>query len=148
MRRFLAATLLLIALAGCTVWKDPKHSTWSSASGAEQCERLMWRAFMEKDWTEAEHHLAPAFVGVDPQGRHFDRAGWIERWKAAQIRDLSLGEVSVQPEGADMVVTYELHLEASDAGHDIAPKALRVISVWQQLKRGWIMISQSSTPII
>jgi hypothetical protein len=43
----------------------------------------------------------------------------------------------------DMTVVYELHLEA--AGIPGAAKGFRVISVWQQLKRGWVLISHSAT---
>jgi len=139
---------LIVLLIGCTAWKEPKNKTWDNAPGAEQHERSMWQAMRDKHWTEVEHRLAPMFVGVDPEGQKFDRAGWVEHWKNVQIRDLSLGELSVQPNGADMVITYELHLDAIESGHPFAAKGLRVISVWQELKKGWTLTAQSVTPVM
>ena len=103
----------------------------------------MWQNFRDKDWKDVEHHLAPMFIGVDPEGKKFDRDGWLARWKNVQIRDLSIGEVSVQPNGADMVITYELRLDADS----FAGKTFRVVSVWQEAKKGWILTAQSLTPV-
>src|SRR5258708_34509335 len=144
--RLLASVLLLCLLvSGCTIGKQPKNPSWKGATGAEQYERLLWKAIQEKNWTEVQAHLAPAFVAVLPDGRKLDRAQWIEHWKSQPLRELSLGEVSVQPNGADMVIVYELHLQADGIPAD--GKGIRVVSVWQQLKRGWILISQAATRI-
>jgi Domain of unknown function (DUF4440) len=139
-RWFAISTLLLALTVGC--WKEPSKFNWKSAPGAEQHERLMWQAIREKSWDEVEHHLAPSFVGVSANGQKFDRAGWVEYCKGLQIADLSLGELTVEPNGPDMVVTYDLQLSTTTPGN-----AFRVISVWQQLKGGWVLISQSATPI-
>jgi hypothetical protein len=146
MTRLLIVALLILSVSGCTAWKEPKHQVWKTATGAEQHERLMWQAIQDKDWPGVEQHLAASFAGVDAEGKQLDRAGWVEHWKTAEVTEFSLGEVLVQPGGADMVVTYELHLVAT--GHAQPPKGLRVISVWQELKKGWVLISQSSTPVL
>jgi hypothetical protein len=75
----------------------------------------------------------------------FDRAGWLQLWKSAQVAEFSLGELQVQPEGPDMKVTYILHLPASGGGP--APAGQRVVSVWQQLKTRWLLSATSITPI-
>jgi hypothetical protein len=140
-----AAALCVLALlfaGGCA--GPPKHPTWKNATGAEQYERLMWQAVRDKDWTNFEAHLAPTFVGVNQRGEVLDRAGWIAFWKSAQPADYSLGEVTVEPEGQDMVVTYVLSPSIATAQ---SGTELRVISVWQSTKHGWILISTSSTPI-
>jgi hypothetical protein len=144
--RLLASVLALCLLvSGCTLWKQPKNPSWKNATGSEQYERLMWKSIQEKNWKDAGAHLAPMFVGVSADGRRFDRAGWLEHWKNIEIRDLSLGELTVQSSGADMVVTYELQLQAS--GIPAAAKGFRVVSVWQQLQRGWVLTAQSATVI-
>src|SRR5262249_49944837 len=104
---FVVAVLLI---SGCTIGKEEKHPAWKNATGAEQYERLMWQAIRDKDWKEVEYRLGPTFVGVTPEGQALDRAGWIEYWKGNQVKEFSLGEVSVHPAGADMVVTFVLHL--------------------------------------
>jgi hypothetical protein len=141
--RFLTAFILLssLVLGGC--WKQPRKFTWENAPGAEQYERLMWQSVRSKQWLDVEHHLAPMFVGAGADGRKFDAAGWVEYWKGLQISDFSMDDVTVAPNGVDMVVTYDLHL----TGTSIPSPNLRVISVWQQLKNGWVLISHSETPI-
>src|SRR5262249_17887645 len=104
----LVLVLLMATMFGC-MGGEPKHATWKNATGAEQYERLLWQALRDKDWKEAEYRLAPTFVGVIASGQALDRAGWIAHWQAAQIKEFSLGEVSVQPNGPDMTVAYQLH---------------------------------------
>lgn len=90
-----------------------------------------------------EHHLAPGFIGVAASGEKFDTTGWVGYWKGVQVSDVSLGDLTVRPQGPDMVVAYDLQLKAAA----VPPTQLRVISVWQQLKKGWVLISQSNTPV-
>ena len=90
------AVMLCLLLAGCA--GEPKHATWVNSTGSEQHERLMWKAVQEKDWANFEHHLSATFVGVNAEGKLFDRAGWLEQWKNAPVQDFSVGEIQVQPE--------------------------------------------------
>ena len=132
---------LCLFLAGCA--GEPKHATWVNSTGSEQHERLMWKAVQEKDWANFEHHLSATFVGVNAEGKLFDRAGWLEQWKNAPVQDFSVGEIQVQPEGPDMKVTYILQLQGSGA----ASAGWRVVSIWQQFKKGWVLSATSITPI-
>jgi len=137
-----SSVVIILLLTGCTIGKEPKHPTWKNATGAEQYERLMWQAIRDKDWNEVQYHLAPTFVGVNAKGQSFDREGWVGYWKASPVGDFSLGEVSVQPNGPDMTVTYVIRFNSSNSGI-----AHRVISVWQQNKGGWTLVATSITPI-
>jgi len=128
------AALLFTGCAGA-----PKRATWNSATGGEQYERLMWQAIHQKDWDNIERHLSPTFIGVNPQGQMLDRAGWIAYWKALPAVEYSLGEVAVQPEGADMKVTSVVQLSTGGA--------LRAVSIWQQVKTRWSLTAASLTPI-
>jgi hypothetical protein len=132
-------------IPGCS--GPPKHATWSNATGAEQYERLMWETAHSKDWNAFGHRLAPTFIGVDSSGKAFDRMAWVERWKNARLGAYSLGEVAVQPEGVDMVVSYILDLAPGGTGNADSGERLRVVSVWQQVKAGWIQTACSMTPI-
>jgi ketosteroid isomerase-like protein len=124
----------------------PKHVNWSNATGAEQYERLMWQAIRDKDWKAVEYRLSPTFIGTTPGGQALERNAWVEQWKGAPVADFSLGEVTVQPSGHDMVVTYVLTLTGTPKTAQPAP-ALRVISVWQAVKSGWVLTASSMTPI-
>ncbi len=143
----MSAMLVLLQffiLSGC--FRGSSKPGWSTSSGAEQFEQLMWKAVRDRDWNEVQHHLAPVFVGVNAGGQKFDGAGWVEYWKAAQIKDFSMGDVLVQPEGPDMVVNYTLRLSGT-SGNLLPAGEVRVISVWQQVKNGWVLTTHSETPV-
>jgi hypothetical protein len=132
---------LILGCAG-----EPKHPTWNNATGAEQHERLMWKAIQEKNWSDFESHLSSTFIGVNADGQLLDRAGWLQQWKSASIQEFTLGDLQVHPEGPDMKVTYILQMQGAGTS-PAQPSGLRVISTWQQLKKGWILSSTSMTPI-
>jgi hypothetical protein len=133
--------VIILLLSGCTIGRESKHPTWTTATGAEQYERLMWRAIRDKDWDGVNYHLAPTFVGIGPAGQSLDRTAWIEYWKADPVKEFSLAEVAVQPNGSDMTVSYLLHLD------DRHGSGLRVLSIWQQVKKGWMLTATSMTPL-
>lgn len=108
----------------------------------------MWQAVRDKDWKNFEAHLAPTFVGVNSRGEVFDRVGWLAYWKNWPANDYSLGEVTVQPEGQDMVVTYPLRLGIAGGSVPITGGGFRVVSVWQTVKSRWVLISTSVTPVV
>lgn len=147
--------LTLFFLAACA--RQPKNPTWSNATGAEQHERLLWQAIKAQKWRDVEIRLAPMFVGVGADGKKYDRAGWMDYWKSAPGHDYSIGEVTVDPAGTDMVVSYILNISNMSGnaagraqgsnGNSVASPPLRVVSVWQQMKSGWIMSTTSLTPI-
>jgi hypothetical protein len=144
MRLTIAVMVFATLLAGCA--GEPKHPTWNISTGAEQHERLMWKAIQAKDWPSVEPHISATFVGVTADGQMFDRTGWLQYWKSAPAGEFSLGEVQVQPEGPDMKVTYILQMQGS--GNAATPaNGVRVVSVWQQLKRGWILSATTITPV-
>lgn len=133
-----------ILLSGCA--GEPKHPTWKNATGAEQHERLMWQSIQGKDWANVERHLSPTFVGVTADGKLFDKAGWLQLWKSSEVRESSLGEVQVQPEGVDMKVTYVFHVQTRPEA--LMPSSgLRAVSIWQDVKGRWVLSAISMTPI-
>ncbi len=141
--RILFALTAFVLMAGCA--GEPKRLAWNNATGAEQHERLLWQAVRDKDWTSVERRLSATFVGVNPDGQMLDRAGWLAYLKSAQAGDFSLGDLSVQPEGVDMKVTYILHLQGS--ARQAPASGLRVVSVWQQMKTRWMLTTTSIIPI-
>ena len=135
---------MVLALFGC-YGGAPKHPSWKNATGAEQYERLMWQAIRDKDWSDVHAHLAPGFTGVTAGARALDRDGWESFWKEVAPKEFSIAELSVQSNGPDMVVTYVLHLSGSSVAS--ADRGWRVISVWQEVKSGWLLVASSHTPI-
>ena|SRR5689334_8827476 len=139
------ALIAFVVMAGCA--GEPKHPTWNNATGAEHHERLLWQAVRDKDWANVERRLSATFIGVNAEGQMLDRAGWLAYWKGAQAGDFSLGDVSVQPEGEDMKVTYILHLQGIAKQSAVPASGVRVVSVWQQVKTRWMLTTTSIIPI-
>ncbi len=143
-----AAILTLLAaaslcLAGC--WDKPKKTAWSNATGAEAFERLMWDDIKNKDWNSVEQHLGASFVMTTPAGV-YNRASTMQYLQGMTVEDYSMGEVVVTPNGSDMVVTYTISLRGSEGGKALTQEALRMMTVWQQVKHGWIAIAHSAMP--
>lgn len=138
--RSVAALVFAVILAGCTLGEQKQSTAWSNATGAEQFERLLWQEIKAKNWKEVERRLAPAFVETTAGGVR-DRGQALERLKSLDLADYSLGDLEVRPEGNDMVVAYAITLRAASGGQS----TLRVMTVWQQVKGGWIAIAHSET---
>ena len=115
----------------------------------------MWKAIQEKDWVNFERHLSPTFVGVNGDGQTFDRPGWMDYWKNSDLKEFSLGDLSVLPDGPDMKVNYTLHTSGKS---DVPAGGWRVVSVWQEtgalgdpkkpFHSRWMVIATSMTPIV
>jgi hypothetical protein len=146
MRVRIAILLLLVCgtLAETGCWDPPKVSTWSNATGAEQFERLLWQEIQAKNWNAVEPRLASTFV-AQTSGTWRDRAAEMEHFQALEISDYSLGEVEVRPAGADMVVTYKMNLRGSYQGQPLELKDVRMMTVWQQVKGGWIAVAHADS---
>lgn len=137
----LIPVLLLLSLSGCTMWKENPVTSWDSATGGEHLVRLFWQDVKNKKWDDIEKRLAPTFVAVLPTGT-LDRQAAIARFRALDLQDVSLGEVSVQPGGGEqVVVTYSLLLR----GPATSPP-LRAMTVWQQHKQDWLAVAHSEVP--
>ena len=122
------------------MWEQKQPTAWSSATGAEQFERLLWQEIKAKRWPQVERRLAPTFVEVTSTGSR-DRAQTLERLQALDLADYSLGDLEVRPAGGNMVVAYVITLRASSR----AETTLHMMTVWQQVKGGWIAIAHSET---
>jgi uncharacterized protein DUF4440 len=136
--------LLCTALAETGCWDQPKVNTWANATGAEQFERLLWQEIKAKNWNAVEPRLASTYVS-QTSGALRDRAQTMEHFKALDISDYSLGEVEVNPAGSDMVVTYTMNLRGSYQGQPLELKDTRMMTVWQQVKGGWVAIAHADS---
>ncbi len=147
-RPALASVVMLgcAAWLSCTIWEKPPKG-WAGATGGEQLERMFWQEVAARNWTELERHLAPNFTSVASGGIH-DRASSLERWRGLRLEDYSLGDFKVEPNGSDLVVTYTLHVRGTMDGRPLPSGPMHMMSVWQQVKRGWILISHSCTPAL
>jgi uncharacterized protein DUF4440 len=155
--RQLIVMMVVASLLGCA--GAPKRPTWSNVTGAEQYERLMWQALQDKDWANFERHLSPTFVGVNGDGQSLDRPGWLDYWKSFDLKEFSLGDLSVLPDGPDMKVNYTLRASGAAGKTTVPAGGLRVVSVWQEtgdpcdpkkkpFQSRWMVIVTSMTPVV
>ncbi len=140
--RLLPALVLSGALAACTMWEKPKVATWANATGAEQFERLLWQEIKAANWPEVENRLAPTFVVVAPSGVR-DRAAEMAFLRRLVLKDYSLGEVEVRPNGNDMVVSYSISVDATLDGLPMPAGPWRMMTVWQEVGTTWTAIAHS-----
>jgi len=140
--------LLPIVLAGaflsaCTMWPE-KPTAWSNATGAEQLERLWWQAVKSKNWTEVESHLTSTFV-YQSSGTVRDRDAALELLKKLDVADYALGDVTIHPSGDAAIVTYTIDLKGTYDGRPLELSHARMMSVWQQQKRGWAIVAHADS---
>jgi hypothetical protein len=134
----------LAACSACTMWKAKPGNSWSSATAAEQFERLMWRDVKKQRWAQVEGHLAPNFVSLYAGGIR-DRAGTMAYLKSLALADYSLGDFNTTTNGADLVVTYTARVTGTYQGQPLPSDPIRMMTVWQQVTRSWVAIAHSET---
>ena len=143
--RLATAAFLVAVMSACTMYDKPKVATWANATGVEQFERLMWHEIKAGNLPEVEKRLASTFVVVSPSGVR-DRAAEMDLLRRFALKEYSLGELEVRPNGNDMVVTYTLTLEGTLDGQPFPSGPWRVMTVWQQVGTNWTAIAQSYAP--
>lgn len=126
----------------CMMWRE-KPTAWTNATAPEQFERLFWQAVKAKNWKLVEPHLSPTYVALTPVGV-LDRSAALAHFRQLELTEYSLGDFVSEPNGNDMVVTYTMTMRGSFAGHALPETPVRMLTVWQQVKHGWIAIAHSS----
>ena len=136
--------LLLVSSIACTKWEEPRTHTFKTATGAEQYERLMWDAVKNKDQLAISSHLASNYVHQDETGTK-NKEQYLAELQQTTVSAYTLADLNVTPQGTDMIVTYQITLHGSSAGKSFPTEAIRMMSVWQQQKAGWVLVAQSSS---
>jgi Domain of unknown function (DUF4440) len=142
MRKIFVTSLLAAGLlCGCTIYGVKNPPTLKSTTSAEQYERLYWAAVKAKKWQQITGLLA-ANVMYGAGGKVLSKDQVVPYLQAANITDVTITGLVVKPNGADMTLNYTLQL-SSAAG---PLQNLTVISVWQQVSSGWILIAHTEQP--
>jgi hypothetical protein len=136
----LATALATFGLSGCTVYGEKKPPTIRSTTSAEQFERLFWSAVKAKNWQQIPGMLA-ANVAYYAGGRILSKDQVVPYLQGLNITDFTITNMAVKPNGVDMTLTYTLQL-ASATGL----QTFTVISVWQQVSQGLILIVHTEQP--
>jgi hypothetical protein len=137
----LVTTGCLAGLCGCTVWGAKKSPTLASTTSAEQFERITWDDVRAQKWNEIPPLLAP-HVSYAVGGRVLARDQIVPYLESEKIRDVVISDMVVKPNGPDMTLSYSLQLSSTDG----KMQSLVVVSVWQQLNKGWVLIAHAEQP--
>jgi len=138
---FLSAVLVM---SGCTVWREhPGSSNWNDATGGEGLERSFWKEIKAKRWSEVEHRISSNFVGVSAGGGRVDKAGALAHLQQLQLDDYALGDVQSEMNSDTFVVTYTVAMRGTSGGQPLPSEPVRMMTVWQNQKAGWMKIAQS-----
>jgi Domain of unknown function (DUF4440) len=137
-----ALVFVMISTAACTFFKEAPPRTMSEATGGEGMERVFWKDIATRNWVEVERSLASNYMGVTPAGT-LDYAATLEQYKQWQLKDYSIGELKTEMNGTTIVVTYTITLNGTAGSQPLPAAPLHMMTVWQQEKKGWIIIAHS-----
>jgi hypothetical protein len=138
----LAVLASCFAGTGCTIWRAKRPTTWSVATAPDQFENILWKELVAGNAEEVHRHLAPSFVFTSADGTR-DREAYLQYLAQMHISSFSIADVTSKPNGNDWVVSYRLSLQGSSLQ---LPSPARVMTVWQHVRRSWVVIAQSVTP--
>ena len=137
---------VILTLTACTLWSQSKNPAWTTATGAEQFERLMWKALKDKNWVDLETHFSSNFVYLGSEGK-MDKEQVMKALRTFDIKDYTLGDFTTTPSGTDIICTYTVTMKGTMGGQPIPETPTRVMTIWQQGKAGWQQIAESDVPM-
>ncbi len=126
------------------MWSEKKHANWKSATSGEHLVNLFWGDVKAKDWQNLEAHIGSGFVGLSPAGTG-DKNKVMDHLRGMDLQEFQVGELQSQVSGGDLIVTYTITCKGTAGGHPL-PSPLRMMSVWQELKHGWVLVAHSTVP--
>jgi hypothetical protein len=147
-RRLITISILLLSIGAntsCTMWGEKKHPNWKQATSGEHLVNLFWKDVEAKRWQDLESHVGSSFVGISPNGTsNHDQV--LEHLRAMDLKAFQIGEVNSQMAGNDLIVTYTITARGTVGGQPL-PSPLRMMSIWQELRNGWILVAHSTVPM-
>ena len=147
MRNRPAIVLLLCTLTtlqGCTLWHEHAVvNSWSDATGGEGLERSFWNDVKDKNWNQLERHIAGNYISVTAEEGRLERAGALQHLQSLKLDDYSLADLQVELNTTTLVVTYSITMQGTYAGQPLPAGPVRMMSVWQHQKAGWMTIAHT-----
>jgi uncharacterized protein DUF4440 len=135
--------LILMSVSACTFYGDRPARAFSDATGGEGLERVFWNQVKAGNWTEVDRVLASNYVGNTSAGT-VDRDTALTQYHQWQLKDYSLGDLKTEMNGTTIVVTYSISLVGTSGSQALPSTPLRMMTVWQQQKSGWVILAHSA----
>ncbi len=142
----IAALALMVAmvLPACTFYGARPARSMAEATGGEGLERVFWKNVAARNWAEIERALASNYAGIGPGG-NLDRTAALDQYRQWQLKDFSIGDLKTELNGNTIVATYTITLNGTAAAQPLPSTPQRMMTVWQQEKRGWVVIAHSAS---
>lgn len=137
--RAAVALTLLISSVACTMWSKPAKG-WSGATGGENIEKLFWDDVINKDFARVDAHVASSFSGSGPNGP-VDRDAFLQQLRAQPITAVTLTGCSTHLNGGDVIIACVAERTGA------TPARVSTLSVWQEYKKGWLLVAHSEAPV-
>jgi ketosteroid isomerase-like protein len=144
--KYRLAVLMLSAvvlLASCTVWREHQVTDFKDATGGEGLERSFWKQVRAKRWNALDAHLASNYISVTPEEGRFDRAAALAHLQQLQLEEFTLGDLQTELNTDTLVVTYAISMRGTFGGQPLPQGPVRMMTVWQKQKAGWMAIAHS-----
>ena len=141
----LALVCALALATSCTIAPEKAKPGWAMATSGEQYERLFWDAVKAKNWRDVEAHLSGTIVTQTPDAVR-NKQQTMEHIRKLNLADYSIGDIQTETAGADIIVSYTFLPKGTMDGAPLPEKPMRMMSVWQQAKRGMIMAVHTTMP--
>ncbi|HMH08912.1 MAG TPA: nuclear transport factor 2 family protein, partial [Terriglobales bacterium] len=87
--------------------------------------------------------LAGNYVSFTPQEGRFDRVSMLAHLQKVQLDDFSLGDLQTELNTETLVVTYAITMRGTLDGQPLPTDPVRMMTVWQKQKAGWMEIAHS-----
>lgn len=136
----LSASMLL---AGCTMWREHEVSEFKDATGGEGLEHSFWKQVKAKRWNALEAHLAGNYVLITPEEGRLERAAALDHLRQVQLDEYTLGDLQTELNTETLIVTYTITMRGNFAGRPLPTDPVRMMTVWQKQKAGWMEIAHS-----
>ncbi|MGA8312451.1 MAG: nuclear transport factor 2 family protein [Terriglobales bacterium] len=133
----------IMLLSACTVWREHEVNKWEDATGGEGLERSFWKGVTAKRWSEVEQHLASNYVLVTPEEGRLDRTAALAHLEQVRLDEFALGDLQTELTTDTLVVTYAITLRGTFSGQPLPSYPVRMMTVWQKEKAGWMQIAHS-----
>ena len=82
--------------------------------------------------------------GIAGEGDRLDKAAALAHLQQLQLDDYTLGDVHAEMNGDTFVVTYTVAMKGTFAGQPLPSEPVRMMTVWQKEKSGWMAIAHSA----
>lgn len=140
------ALISLLLLTACTKWGEKTNPNWHQATSGERLVNLFWKDVKDKNMQQLGRHVAPEFMGTNEMAT-LDKTALLDHLSHFDLESFQVGDVQTHSAGGDLVVSYVITLRLKSQDGRDAEMRLRMLSVWQELKHGWIVVAMSSSHI-